>query len=279
MEDGINTIFIRDLNHMVMLQREVVSLATDILYENDSPSRCWDCVKNLWDSGQGDLEESLRAVRLFYQAAQGDADAQFRMVRVLSGGWGLKPDVNLAAKFYRLAIKNGNKPYPRTMSSGLAPEQEAYCKHKIRMFVLQHSHLSSWCKDCKAAYLLAYEENAIHFEFWHTCSPRDVSIPLRSGHMFITEDGSLWIEHCDRDVCYHIDECQGDSLINASEAIDKYYAEFGMPEECPDIEATYLSEKELDDLMDKFESYLASVAKRWEDAGLKDYLMGDFLKN
>lgn len=255
-----------------MSPKEIVSLATDILYKNEAPDRTWECIQRLWDSDLGDLEESLRAVRLFYQACQGDVEAQFRMVRILTGGWGLKQDVNLASKFYRLALKNGHEPYPWRIESGLTHEEESCCKDKIRRFVLQHSHLSSWCKGCKAAYLLAYEENAIHFEFWPTCRPNDVSIPLRSGHMFITEDGSLWIEHCDRDICYHIDECQGDSLINASDAIDKYYAEFGMSDECLDIEATNISDQELDNILDTFESYLASVAKMWEEAGLKNEL-------
>ena len=244
-----------------MNPQDICSIAFVHLYGDDG-SR-WE----YWDNPER-AARAVKSLKLIYEACNSDPEAQFKLVRCVSSGIDLKSDVNMAGKFYRLALKNGYTLSPPANKSGLTPEQEANYISKIRRFVLQHSCPDFRYEGCKAVYSTFRDANPLHFDFCPPCRKQDTPLSYTSGDMVITEDGSLFIEHNDWGMFYLIEECEADTLINASKAIDEYNLLNGVPEQEIDLSELYVSETEMDDMLTEFESYLSSILDRWRDVGI-----------
>ena len=244
----------------MMNPQDICSLACVHIYGEDvSDWGHWEHLEN--------VASTMKSLKLLYKACQNDADAQFELVGRVANGIGLKQDLNMAGKFYRLALRNGFTLAQPKYKSGLTPEEEECHISKIKEFVLQHHYSGRRFKGCRAAYCTFNDPNPLCFEFLPPCSRiDDVVLPLKSGEMVVTEDGSLFIEHNDKGVFYSIDECQGDTLVNASRAIDEYNLQYGGS--CRGSEMYELSEEQLDDMLASFESYLASVLENWRNTGI-----------
>lgn len=244
-----------------MIPQDICSIACIHLYDEDTSN--W----GHWDDSEN-AARTLKSLKIMYEASLGDAEAQYEMVRRISSGIGLKPDVNMAGKFYRLAIKNGYVPTAPECSSGLTAEEKESYVNKIKRFVFQHGAPFFMYEGCKAVYSTCREPDPISFSFFPPCEKGKVSLPCKSGDMVITEDGSLFVSYDYTGMFYHVDECLGDTLINASNAIDEYNSKHGIVAEESDMSDVNVSETHLDEILRDFESYLAALLESWKDVGI-----------